>query len=55
VQEHSRFKAPLKRTEMSQLRAGSIPLLFKEGRLRLNKKFPFQSGADGVVRNFKQK
>ena len=31
-----------------------IPLLFKEGWLRLNKKIPFHSGADGVVRNFKQ-
>jgi hypothetical protein len=31
-----------------------IPLLFKEGRLRLNKKIPFRSGADGVVSNFKE-
>jgi hypothetical protein len=30
------------------------PLLFKEGWLRLNKKIPFLSGADGVVSNFKQ-
>jgi hypothetical protein len=27
---------------------------FKEGWLRLNKKIPFVSGADGVVGNFKQ-
>ena len=33
---------------------GPIPLLFKEGLLRLNKKIPFLSGADGVVSNFKQ-
>jgi len=32
-----------------------IPLLFKEGWLRLNKKIPFLTGADGVVSNFKQK
>ena len=31
------------------MRDWSIPLLFKEGRLRLNKKVPFLSGADGVV------
>ena len=31
-----------------------IPLLFKEGWLRLNKKIPFLSGADGVVIKFKQ-
>ena len=31
-----------------------IPLLFKEGWLRLNKKIPFLSGADGVVGNFKE-
>jgi hypothetical protein len=30
------------------------PLLSKEGRLRLNRKIPFLSGADGVVNNFKQ-
>ena len=34
--------------------APPIPLLFKEGRLRLNKKIPFLSGADGVVIKFKQ-
>ena len=39
---------------MGWLRDGSIPLLFKEGWLRLNKKIPFLSGADGVVCNFKQ-
>jgi len=32
-----------------------IPLLSKEGWLRLNKKIPFLSGADGVVSNFQQK
>src|SRR5215471_10681769 len=32
-----------------------IPLPFKEGWLRLNKKIPFLSGADGVVSNFQQK
>ena len=30
---------------------GSFPSVFKEGWLRLNKKIPFLSGADGVVRN----
>ena len=30
------------------------PLLSKEGWLRLNKKTPFLSGADGVVSKFKQ-
>jgi hypothetical protein len=39
---------------MGRLRDGSIPLLFKEGWLRLNKKIPFLCGADGVVGNFKQ-
>jgi hypothetical protein len=34
--------------------ASTIPSVFKEGRLRLNKKIPFLSGADGVVSNFKQ-
>ena len=33
---------------------GSFPSVFKEGWLRLNKKIPFLSGADGVVSNFKQ-
>jgi hypothetical protein len=32
-----------------------FPSVFKEGWLRLNKKLPFFSGADGVVSNFKQK
>ena len=31
-----------------------FPSVFKEGWLRLNKKSPFKSGADGVVSNFKQ-
>jgi hypothetical protein len=35
-------------------RSELIPLLFKEGWLRLNKKIPFLSGADGVVSKFKQ-
>jgi len=34
--------------------AGLIPLLFKEGWLRLNKKIPFLIGADGVVSKFRQ-
>jgi hypothetical protein len=34
---------------------GPVPSVFKEGWLRLNKKIPFLSGADGVVGNFKQK
>jgi hypothetical protein len=38
----------------STVEASPIPLLFKEGRLRLNKKIPFLSSADGVVSNFKQ-
>jgi hypothetical protein len=32
-----------------------LPSVFKEGWLRINKKLPFLSGADGVVSNFKQK
>ena len=31
-----------------------VPSVFKEGCLRLNKKIPFLSGADGVVSHFKQ-
>jgi hypothetical protein len=34
--------------------AGPFPSVFKEGWLRLNKKIPFLSGADGVVSKFKQ-
>jgi len=36
------------------VRDGPIPLLSKEGWLRLSKKIPFLSGADGVVSHFKQ-
>jgi hypothetical protein len=32
-----------------------FPSVFNEGWLRLNKKIPFLSGADGVVSNFKQR
>jgi len=39
---------------MTDVEASSFPSVFKEGWLRLNKKFPFLSGADGVVCNFKQ-
>src|SRR5215472_4368219 len=34
---------------------GPFPSVFKEGWLRLNKKVPFLSGADGVVSKFQQK
>jgi len=40
---------------LEMIAVGPSPLLFKEGWLRLNKKIPFLSGADGVVNNFKQK
>jgi hypothetical protein len=33
---------------------GPVPSVFKEGWLRLNKKIPFLSSADGVVSHFKQ-
>ena len=39
---------------MTVVEASSFPSVFKEGWLRLNKKIPFLSGADGVVSNFKQ-
>jgi hypothetical protein len=39
---------------MTDVEASSFPSVFKEGWLRLNKKVPFLSGADGVVSNFKQ-
>src|SRR5215470_14881392 len=39
---------------MTALEASSFPSVFKEGWLRLNKKVPFLSGADGVVSKFKQ-
>src|SRR5215467_14719299 len=35
---------------MTAVEASSFPSVFKEGWLRLNKKVPFFSGADGVVR-----
>src|SRR5215475_4821707 len=34
---------------MTHVEASSIPCVFKEGWLRLNKKIPFLTGADGVV------
>jgi len=34
---------------MTAVEASSVPSVFKEGWLRLNKKIPFLSGADGVV------
>src|SRR5215831_13741702 len=40
---------------MTALEASSFPSVFKEGWLRLNKKAPFLSGADGVVSKFQQK
>src|SRR5215468_3766862 len=40
---------------MTALEANSFPSVFKEGWLRLNKKVPFLSGADGVVSKFQQK
>jgi len=40
---------------MTALGASSFLSVFKEGWLRLNKKFPFLSGADGVVSKFQQK
>jgi len=42
---------------MTAVEPSSFPSFssFKEGSLRLNKKIPFLSGADGVVSNFKQK
>src|SRR5262249_10497645 len=40
---------------MIALEASSFPSVFKEGWLRLNKKVPFLSGADGVVSKFQQK
>src|SRR5215470_15003001 len=40
---------------MTALEAISFPSVFKEGWLRLNKKVPFLSGADGVVGKFQQK
>ena len=40
---------------MTAVEASSFPSVFKEGWLRLNKKVPFLSGADGVVRKFQQK
>ena len=39
---------------MTPVEVGSFPSVFKEGWLRLNKKIPFLSGADGVVSNFKK-
>jgi len=39
---------------MTALEASSFPSVFKEGWLRLNKKVPFLSGADGVVSKFQQ-
>jgi hypothetical protein len=40
---------------MTDVEASSFPSVFKEGWLRLNKKVPFLSGADGVVSRFQQK
>jgi len=34
---------------------GPFPSVFKEGGCAINKKIPFLSGADGVVRKFQQK
>ena len=40
---------------MTAVEASPFPSVFKEGWLRLNKKIPFLSGADGVVSKFQQK
>src|SRR5262249_21235724 len=40
---------------MTTVEASSFPSVFKEGWLRLNKKIPYLSGADGVVSKFQQK
>src|SRR5215470_3256266 len=40
---------------ITAVEASSFPSVFKEGWLRLNKKAPFLSGADGVVSKFQQK
>src|SRR5262245_17089950 len=40
---------------ITALEASSFPSVFKEGWLRLNKRVPFLSGADGVVSKFQQK
>src|SRR5215475_1892091 len=39
---------------MTAVEASSFPSVFKEGWLRLNKKIPFLSSADGVVSKFQQ-
>ena len=39
---------------MTAVEVSSFPSVFKEGWLRLNKKVPFLSGADGVVSKFEQ-
>jgi len=39
---------------MTAVEASSFPSVFKEGWLRLDKKVPFLSGADGVVSKFEQ-
>jgi len=44
------FKFAKDRNTMTPVEVGSFPSVFKEGWLRLNKKIPFLSGADGVVR-----
>ena len=40
--------------KLTAVEAGPFPSVFKEGWLRLNKKIPFLSSADGVVSNFQQ-
>jgi hypothetical protein len=47
-------KGNLLKEMSSGMVAPPFPSVFKQGRLRLNKKIPFLSGADAVVSNFKQ-
>src|SRR5215475_11817730 len=53
-QEHSPFQRPLGRGEWAGCETGPFPSFSRRGGCAINKKIPFLSGADGVVRNFKQ-
>src|SRR5215475_12238797 len=54
VQEHSPFQRPLERGEWGGCETGPFPSFSRRGGCAIDKKIPFLSGADRVVRNFKQ-
>src|SRR5215475_8199021 len=50
----ARGKRPFGRGEWGGCETGPFPSFSRRGGCAINKKIPFLSGADGVVRNFKQ-